>query len=83
MGSNVLFTSVEYDKYDYSVSLPSKFSRLLDKMDMGKHLEGKNTVIKMHLGRSIGYSTIHPLFVKMLNTLQYIPSLLLLQQIDH
>ena len=66
MSSKVLFTSVEYDKYDYSVSLPSKFSRLLDKMDMGSHLEGKKTVIKMHLGRSIGYSTVHPLFVKML-----------------
>jgi uncharacterized Fe-S center protein len=66
MESNVLFTSVKYDKYDSEVSLPAKFKRLIDKMGMEETVKGKLTVIKMHLGRNIGYSTIHPLFVKIL-----------------
>ena len=35
-------------------------------MGMQDVVKDKWTVIKMHLGRGIGYSTIHPLFVKIL-----------------
>lgn len=66
MSSNVLFSSVSYDKYDSSATLPSKFERLIDSMNLQKTVKGKLTAIKMHLGRNIGYSTIHPLFVKIL-----------------
>jgi uncharacterized Fe-S center protein len=66
MSSKVLFTSVEYDKYDASVTLPAKFNRMLDRMGLEKVVKDKLTVIKMHLGRGIGYTTIHPLFVKIL-----------------
>jgi len=66
MDSNVLFASVNYDKYDSSVTLPAKFERLIDKMELESTVKGKWTAIKMHLGRKIGYSTIHPLFVKIL-----------------
>lgn len=44
--------------------LPAKFGRLIDKTGMEEVVKDKWTVIKMHLGRQIGYSTIHPLFVK-------------------
>ncbi len=64
--SLVLFSSVKYDKYDSSVTLPAKFERLIDKMELENVVKGKWTAIKMHLGRGIGYSTIHPLFVKIL-----------------
>lgn len=66
MSSKVLFTSVKYDRYDPDVTLPAKFDRLLDKMGMEEVVKGKLTAIKMHVGRNIGYSTIHPLFVKIL-----------------
>lgn len=70
MASKVLFASARYDKYDGNVTLPAKFNRMIDKMaaDMGlaEIVKGKWTAIKMHLGRGIGYSTIHPLFVKTL-----------------
>ena len=66
MNSKVLFSSVKFDKYDNDVTLPAKFGRLLDKMDMQEVVKGKWTVIKMHLGRHMGYSTIPPLFVKIL-----------------
>jgi uncharacterized Fe-S center protein len=66
MASNVLFSSVKYDKYAPDATLPAKFSRLIDQMDMEETVKDKWTVIKMHLGRNIGYSTIHPMFVKIL-----------------
>ncbi len=64
--SQVLFSSVKYDKYDSSVTLPAKFERLIDNMELESIVKNKWTAIKMHLGRGIGYTTIHPLFVKIL-----------------
>jgi len=39
---------------------------MLDKTEIKDVVKNKLTVIKMHLGRNIGYSTIHPLFIKIL-----------------
>jgi len=66
VSSEILFASVKYDKYDSSVTLPAKFKRLIDRMEMQPVVQDKWVAIKMHLGRGIGYSTIHPLFVKIL-----------------
>ena len=66
MNSKVLFSSMNFDKYDADATLPAKFSRLIDRMGMQDAVNGKWTVIKMHVGRHIGYSTIPPLFVKIL-----------------
>lgn len=66
MKSQVLFSSVNYDRYDSDATLPAKFERLLDRMELQETVKGKLTVVKMHLGRNIGYSTIPPLFVKIL-----------------
>ncbi|MCX8131911.1 MAG: DUF362 domain-containing protein [Clostridia bacterium] len=66
MSSSVLFSSVNYEKYDSSATLPAKFERMIDNMSFQNAVKGKLTAIKMHLGRNIGYSTIHPLFVKIL-----------------
>ncbi len=64
--SKVLFSSVEYTQYDYTVTLPSKFERLLDQTPLKDRVAGKWTAVKMHVGRGIGFTTIHPLFVKIL-----------------
>lgn len=66
MASKVLFSSVLYDRYDPSVTLPAKFGRLIDNMGLDQVVKNKLTAVKMHMGRNIGYSTIHPLFVKIL-----------------
>jgi uncharacterized Fe-S center protein len=66
MPAKVLFSSVEYDKYDADVTLPAKFGRLIDRMGMQDAVRDKWTAVKMHLGRYIGYSTIPPVFVKIL-----------------
>jgi len=66
MTAQVLFTSVRFEKYDKSATLPAKFERLLEAMAMEDTVKDKWTAVKMHLGRNMGYSTIHPLFVKIL-----------------
>ncbi|HBN82936.1 MAG TPA: 4Fe-4S ferredoxin [Clostridiales bacterium] len=66
MGSEVLFANTRYDKYDVNQTLPAKFDRIIDAMHMEDTVKGKWTAIKMHVGRNMGYSTVHPLFVKKL-----------------
>lgn len=66
MSSSVLFSSVKFDKYDTDVTLPAKFKRLIDRMGMEETVKNKLVALKMHLGRNIGYSTVHPLFIKIL-----------------
>ncbi len=66
MDSKVLFSSVKYNKYHANETLPKKFERLIDKMNLKDVVQDKLTAIKMHVGRNVGYTTIHPLFVKIL-----------------
>lgn len=66
MSSKVLFSSVEYTRFNISETLPAKFGRLIDAMDMKDVVKNKLTAVKMHLGGGLGYTTIHPLFVKIL-----------------
>jgi uncharacterized protein len=66
VSSKVWFSDMEYDKYDADVTLPARFGRMMDRMGMQDTVKDKLTVIKMHVGRRVGYSTIPPLFVKML-----------------
>lgn len=66
MSGKILFAASTFDKYDENATLPAKFSRLIDQMAMEDVVKDKWTALKMHLGRKIGYSTVHPLFVKIL-----------------
>ena len=66
MSTELLFGSVEFSRYDADVTLPAKFGRMIDKMGLQDKVNGKLTAIKMHVGREIGYTTIHPLFLKIL-----------------
>lgn len=47
-------------------SLPAKFKRMLKKFELEKRVKDKVVAVKMHLGGYIGYTTIHPVFVKIL-----------------
>lgn len=66
MKSKVLLATVAYDRYEADCTLPAKFDRMIDRMGLAESVKGKHTAIKMHLGRDIGFTTIHPLFVKKL-----------------
>lgn len=41
MSSKVLFTSVKYNKYDPSITLPGKFGRLIDEMNLEEVVKDK------------------------------------------
>lgn len=66
MAGQVLFSSVKFDRYNADATLPAKFERLLARLIPEDGLRGRTVAIKMHLGRNIGYSTIHPMFVKLI-----------------
>ena len=64
--SDVLFATVKFEKYESRNTLPAKFERLIEKTGIKNVVKGKNVAIKMHVGRGIGFTTIHPMFVKIL-----------------
>ena len=66
MKSKVLFAPLDFDAYDSNQTLPARFSRLIDESGVIDAVKGKSTAIKMHVGREAGFTTIHPLFVKIL-----------------
>ena len=64
--SLVKFSSVKFDRLDKEATLPAKFIRVLDSIPLKEMVDGKTVALKMHLGGGLGYTTIHPLFVKIL-----------------
>ncbi|MCM8824987.1 MAG: DUF362 domain-containing protein [Candidatus Omnitrophica bacterium] len=64
--SDVYFASARVKKLERNASLPAKFLRLLSLFELGKKVNGKNVCIKMHVGGGYGFTTIHPLFVRLL-----------------
>jgi len=64
--SKVLFASAVPERMDVDCTLPAKFNRLMAKLGIKDVAAGRTVAIKMHVGGNIGYSTIHPLFVKLL-----------------
>jgi len=47
-------------------SLPAKFKRLLAEFPLKGMFDGKTVAVKMHLGGHLGYTTVPPLFVRIL-----------------
>ncbi len=64
--SVVYFASAKVARLDGRATLPAKFTRLLEKFDLPAWVSKKTVAIKMHVGGGIGYTTIHPLFVRRL-----------------
>jgi len=64
--SIVHFASAKMSTLKAEASLPAKFKRLLGSYPLKDMFEGKTVAIKMHLGSNLGYTTIPPVFVKIL-----------------
>ncbi len=62
----VYFASIRMKEISASGSLPAKFTRMLDRFPLKEMFDGKRTAIKMHVGGNVGFTTIHPLFVRLL-----------------
>ena len=45
-------------------SLPAKLDLILERLNLRERVKGEQVAIKLHVGNNIGYSTVHPIFVR-------------------
>ena len=64
MPSKVYFGSPKQSRLDARETLPVKLDVILDKLAIRDRVKGETVAIKMHLGGNVGYSTVHPVFVR-------------------
>ena len=64
MSAIVYFGSARQSQLMPEETLPAKLDRIIDKLNIRDRVKGETVAIKMHLGGNIGYSTVHPVFVR-------------------
>ncbi len=64
MHSQVFFGSPRQARLDAKETLPAKLDLILDRLHLRDRVKGETVAIKMHTGNNIGYSTVHPVFVR-------------------
>ncbi|MDR3337661.1 MAG: DUF362 domain-containing protein [Treponema sp.] len=66
MSAKVLFSNMAYAAYDANETLPCKLGRQLAASGLGDKVKDKTVAIKIHVGSEVGYSTIPPVFMRIL-----------------
>lgn len=66
MTSTVYFGSPRQARLKANETLPAKLDLILERLNVRERVNGETVVIKLHSGNNLGYSTIHPLFVRRL-----------------
>jgi uncharacterized protein len=64
--TDVLFASADVERLESKQSLPAKFLRLIDRLPMKRVCEGAVVAVKVHVGGNLGYTTIPPIFMRLL-----------------
>ncbi len=64
MPSNVYWGSPRQTQLDHRETLPAKLELILKKLNVRDRVKGHRVAIKMHLGINVGYSMVHPVFVR-------------------
>lgn len=64
MASIVYYGSPRQAQLDAKETLPAKLDLILDKLNVRDRVKGETVAIKLHSGNNIGYSTLHPVFVR-------------------
>lgn len=64
MTSTVYFGSPRQTQLKAEETLPAKLDLIIDKLNIRERVKDKQVAIKLHLGNNIGYSVIHPVFVR-------------------
>jgi uncharacterized Fe-S center protein len=64
MPSQVFYGSPRQAHLEAKESLPAKLDLILDALHLRERVKGETVVLKMHTGNNIGYSTVHPVFVR-------------------
>jgi len=62
--SRVTFSSCKVKELRRDATLPAKFERQLASYPLKDMFDGQQVAIKMHVGGDIGYTTVHPLFAR-------------------
>jgi len=64
MKSKVFFTSAKQSYIRAEETLPLKLDAIINTLEIPRRVKNETVAIKMHLGGNVGYSTIHPVFVR-------------------
>ncbi len=64
MPSTVYFGSPRQAKLKAEETLPAKLDLILDRLHIRERVKDEFVAIKLHVGNNIGYSVIHPVFVR-------------------
>jgi uncharacterized protein len=64
MPSVVYFGSPRQARLEAKETLPAKLDLILDRLNLRERVKGETVAIKIHSGGNIGYSTIHPVFIR-------------------
>ncbi|HVM72593.1 MAG TPA: DUF362 domain-containing protein, partial [Anaerolineales bacterium] len=64
MASKVYFGTAHQALLEARETLPAKLDLILEQLHLRDRVKGETVVIKMHTANNIGYSTIHPVFVR-------------------
>jgi len=62
----LFFADARVEALEKSKTLPAKFERILKRLKLSERVKDKHVAIKMHLGSDIGFTTISPVFVRIL-----------------
>jgi uncharacterized Fe-S center protein len=64
MTSKVYYGSPRQSHLDARETLPAKLDLILDRLHIRDRVKGEQVCIKLHVGNNIGYSMVHPVFVR-------------------
>ena len=64
--AEVLFAPAAIQRLEAQATLPAKFLRMLDQYPMKRICEGGTVAVKIHVGGGYGFTTIPPLFLRLL-----------------
>jgi uncharacterized Fe-S center protein len=64
MTSTVYYGSPRQSRLDASETLPAKLDLILEKLQLRERVKGESVCLKLHVGNDIGYSVVHPIFVR-------------------
>lgn len=64
MSSPVYYGSPRQARLDAGETLPAKLDKILEQLNVRERVKGEVVAIKVHTGSNIGYSTVHPVFMR-------------------
>jgi uncharacterized Fe-S center protein len=64
MPSKVYYGSAKQARLEARETLPAKLDLILERLKLRERVKDERVIVKMHTANNIGYSTIHPVFVR-------------------